>query len=476
VIRRTTILLMVMCVWVAALDPATKSAVTEGIRAAEIYDLVAEFSSPAYEGRLTGSAGYARAAHRAADLFREWGLTPLSEDYLQAFSARYTEVRQASLTLRIQAEGGEQVIEGEYFSNFYPFNFSGQGTVSAPVVFAGYGLSAPEYGHDDFAGMDVTGKVVMILKGAPPAREGEDWTAYDDHRFRTANARRHGAAGLLYIYRPVANPNGDHLENFPMVQISPETADAVLKASGTSVEALKPLLNLRRNVSFVTKATADLAVQAELRLGTGYNVVAWLPGSDPERQQEAVVIGAHLDHTGAWPVLTPGADDNASGTAVVLSIARAMAQAGVRTPRSIVFVLFGGEEMGLLGSRRFAERPPAPIEKIHFVLNMDMVGAGPDIFVLGLKKDPGFELLANQVRESLGLTCQLKGNERIGGSGADHGPFIEKGIPAVSVFSSGGDHHGYHTDQDTIYWITPRIMEDIGRWVAGCALELAREE
>ncbi|MBN2431205.1 MAG: M20/M25/M40 family metallo-hydrolase [Acidobacteria bacterium] len=475
-IRRTMVLLMAMCIWVAAVDLATQSAVTEGIRAAEIYERVSEFSSPAYEGRLTGTTGYARAARRAADLFREWGLAPLSEDYLQEFSVRYTEVRQASLTLRIQTESREEVIEGEYFSNFYPLNFSGHGTVAAPVVFAGYGLSAPEYGHDDYAGLAVTDKIVMIIKGAPPPREGEDWTVYDDHRFRTANARRHGAAGLLYIYRPVANPNGDHLENFPMVQISTEMADAVLKASGTSVEALKPLLNLRRNVSFVTKATADLAVQAERRLGTGYNVVAFLPGSDPERQKEAVVIGAHLDHTGAWPVLTPGADDNASGVAVVLAIARAMAQAGVRSPRSIVFVLFGGEEMGLLGSRRFAERPPAPIQKIHFVLNTDMVGAGPDIFVLGLKKDPRFELLANRVKDSLGLTCRLEGNERIGSSGADHGPFIEKGIPAVSVFSSGGDHHGYHTDQDTIYWITPRIMEDIGRLVAGCALELARGE
>lgn len=451
----------------------------QNIHATEIFQWVETLSSPEYEGRLTGTDGYNKAVQLAVNHFKKYGLRPLDKKngYTQTFPLPYTKVYEAVLALSYtDAEGGPQTMECKYFKDFYPLGFSGSGDVQSKVVFAGYGISAQEFQYDDYKDLDVAGKIVMIIKGAPKAAEGEDWSRYDSHRFRTRNAREHGAAGLLYITSPRGNPNGDYQEQFPMVQLHPGVADKLLKKYGKTVKSLKKELNNRQFVSFVTQIDAHLTVKSEHFQGEGINPVAYIPGTDSKLRGEFIIIGAHLDHCGMWPRLKPGADDNASGSAVLMAVAKAMATSPIKPRRSVLFVLFAGEEMGLLGSTYFVTFLNEKIKDIKFVFNMDMVGAGPDVFILRLKNYPEVEEIAMAVPGLLNLDCRVKGNKikkpRPQG-GADHAPFVKKGFPAVSVFSSGGDHHGYHTDQDTIYWITPKIMEDIAKMIAYSTMKIA---
>ena len=202
-------------------------------------------------------------------------------------------------------------------------------------------------------------------------------------------------------------------------------------------------------------------------------MVGWLPGSDPALGREYVLVGAHLDHCGDWPVLLPGADDNASGSATVLEIARAAARLAPRPRRSIVFVLFGGEETGLLGSKHFVAAQPGSLGTCLAMLNMDMVGAGTGAYVAGGKNFPAVLHAVESARDRREPGMSIKAGLSEGEARADHGPFQQAGIPAVSIFGSGGNHHGYHSPEDTIWWITPKAMEAIGRVVLDAAVTLA---
>ena len=169
----------------------------------------------------------------------------------------------------------------------------------------------------------------------------------------------------------------------------------------------------------------------------------------------------------------PGADDNASGSATVIEIARAAARLEPRPRRSLLFVLFGGEETGLLGSRALVERPPQGLGKCIGVYNLDMVGAGTGAYVSGGENFPALFQSLERARDRVQPGMPLKAGRSGGEPRADHGPFQAAGIPAVSIFGSGGNHHGYHSGEDTIWWITPKAMEAIGRVVLVAVADVA---
>ena len=171
---------------------------------------------------------------------------------------------------------------------------------------------------------------------------------------------------------------------------------------------------------------------------TTHNVVAVLPGSDPSVKGEYVVVGAHLDHIGDWPRLNPGADDNASGSATLLEVARAAATLKIRPRRSVVFVWFAAEELGLRGAEHFASHPPKGFEKCVAVLNLDMLGAGNGLYVAGGENFPEIRAAMEAARDRLAPGFGLKSGKIRGEGRADHAPFFEKGIHAVSLFGSGG--------------------------------------
>lgn len=443
------------------------------IRAEGAYTTVARLAAPEFGGRLTGTEGYGKAARWIAEEARKAGLRPPAEfpRFLQPFPVTLGRVRAASLEL-LPSEGGGEGRKLEMWKDFMPILTSSGGEARGEVVFAGFGITAPELGRDDYAGLDVKGKVVMVLRGQP--QDGRDWSSHNDSHTRYRNAQAHGAAACLLCDQAVASPNGEPLEGPLTGEISAALGDEILRGRGLTVENLRKALEAGGTVSFPTGRSVRFAVAADPPQSLeGFNVLAVLPGRDPALRGECVVLSAHLDHCGDWPALLPGADDNASGSAALLEMARAAGLMKSAPARSLVFAWFGGEEMGLLGSRHLAGHFPPSLGRPAAVLNLDMVGAGNGLYVAGGKNYPEILEALTAARDRWEPGFVLKAGLSQGEARADHGPFQKAGIPAVSLFGTGGRHVGYHTPEDTPFFITPRTMEASARVALGAALHLA---
>jgi hypothetical protein len=348
---------------------------------------------------------------------------------------------------------------------FLPLLFSDSGNHSGELVFAGWGISAPDLGYDDYAGLDVKGKFVLCFRGTPDPAD-KRYEPYDHHRFRMKTAKDKGALGIIYIYEEIAsNPNGDWIAGFTPGEVTEKVADMILKEKGlTAAELRKDLLTYKKPLPFPLQAKASLKVEAKnFPDGIGYNVVGYVEGSDPNLKKECLVVGGHFDHNGLHlGLLFPGADDNASGSAAVMEIAEAFSKLAKKPKRSIVFVLFGGEEKGLQGSTYFVEHLPPPFEKVNAMFNFDMVGEG-DASGIGYSADfPELKTIVEDADQHVKTLRSANPIHGVGVRGSDFAPFFGKGIPCVS-FHSNGPHLYYHQTGDTIYRINPDMLADVSR-------------
>jgi len=435
----------------------------DSINPIDPYQLCKTMASPQFEGRFTGDAGYTAAARWAASYFKKWGLKSIrsKENYLQPFPTQYTVVDEAEMTFVLH-NGNECTLDFE--DDYLPMLSTDSGNLTAKFVFVGWGVSAPELEYDDYAGLDVKGKVVLCFRGVPD-REEDGFRKHDAHRHRMMTAKKKGALGLFYIYHlPISNPNMDWIAGFAPAVISEKVADLIFEEKGiTSTDLKTDLTTYKRPISFALSSQVRYRVASRhFPDGTGYNVVGYVKGSDPELRDQCVVIGGHFDHTGKHAgVLFPGANDNASGSAVIMEIAEAFSKLKKKPKRSVVFALFGGEESGLKGSYYFVDHVPAPFTAVDAMFNFDMVGEG-DGASLAYSSDPESFLKvfedADQNVHTLKRTRPLRGP----GGGSDYAPFFQKGITAAS-FSSNGPHLHYHRSGDTIYRINPDVMADIAR-------------
>jgi hypothetical protein len=463
----------------------------DSIRPMDAYEYCRRISSNEFAGRLTGDAGYTAAAKWTASKFEEWGLRPFDakEGFLQAFPAPYTIVDKAEMTLLLPAErgaSGSETAKGgtggsasagarepgpfrelalEAPDDFMPLLFAASGDKTGEIVFAGWGISAPELGYDDYEGIDPEGRFVLCFRGTPD-RADTAFEYYDEHRTRMLIAKEKGALGLIYIYdKPNAHPNGDWIEGFMPAMIGEPAADSLFAERGLTCAAIKKrLVESKRPDSFPLGSRMHYRVSSRhFPDGVGYNVVGIVEGSDPALKNECVVIGAHLDHCGTHLGLTfAGANDNASGSAVVMEIAEAFSRLKDRPKRSVVFALFGGEEEGLLGSNYLAEHFPARFTGIAGMFNFDMVGEG-DGASCGYTPRPAALLETLRAADSRAKT--LKGTweiKHVGVRSSDFAPFYLKGAPCVACFSNG-PHVAYHETGDTIYRINPDILAEIAR-------------
>ena len=453
-------------------SPEVKRALAS-IQPFEAYTYCKTLASEKFSGRLTGHEGYTAAAHWAASKFKEWGLRPFIREagYLQAYPSPYVLVDKAEMSLFVEEkpEGAKEAVLKETRlepeKDFLPLLFSDSGDSTADLVFAGWGISAPDLGYDDYAGLEVRGKFVLCFRGTP---EGADkrYEPHDQHRTRMKTAKEKGALGIFYIYdEMVSNPNGDWIQGFTPAIITSKAADLVLKEKAvTAAELRKTLLTYKRPLSFAVKARARLKVEARpFPNGTGYNVVGWVEGSDPKLRREALVIGGHFDHYGRHlGLLFPGADDNASGSAAIMEIAEAFSKLARKPKRSVVFALFGGEEMGLMGSTHFVEHLPPGIDKVDAMFNFDMVGEGDKSGIGYSDSSPDLKELVESADKLVGTLAGAYPIKGVGVRGSDHAPFYQKGIPVVS-FHSNGPHLFYHLTGDTIYRINPDMLADVAR-------------
>ena len=474
----------------ASADPLSEDrlmADMHGISSHTLLDYVKEMASPKYKGRLTGTPEFDAIAQWTADLMAGWKIKPAGDkgSFYQKFSNPYTLVFPGgSLSLDIKLANGEivkrpYVFEEEYF----PGSTSDSGTITAEVVYVSYGATAPELGYDDYAGIDVKGKLVMMEPEVPvtPDRDPElfkKWRPYSFHDYKVQNAAKHGAAGVVYNYF-IVNPNCAFVKGFGWAAASRAVWDDVFAGTGKKRDdVLKQIRSTLKPASFATgKVMTMKNVTEHHPEGIGANVVGFIEGTDPVLKQEAIVIGAHLDHLGLNPVLMPGAHDNASGVAVLLSAAEALATSGIPFKRSIVFVAFGAEEQGVKGSEFYVAHPFMPNEKTKAMLNLESVGRGESISAGSGRNFPQlWEVIDRLNKKYIHRSVTASANSNLARPRQDAAHFLWANVPTIS-FGTGGSkplpYATYHTSKDSPDIITPEIMEDLARLLFLTTVELA---
>jgi hypothetical protein len=457
----------------------------ETIRSADLMQTVDFLASRPLAGRLAGSPGFMKAAHEMARRFRALGLEPSGEDgFYQSLKIEYEEITEARLAI-VRADGVTHVLR--LGPDFTCRGFTGSGHFAAPVVFAGYGLSTPEKGYDDYAGIDARGKVVLTFKAPPPFRlDTLGWGDSTLPRPKGRAAAAHGARGLLIVAQGdpegLTKPIGSVLEGpgpedqgFPRLMVDVPVAQEMLAGSGLELAALKAGID-----STKSPHSLDLPVSVRVEVRARYrpeqpsvNVVGILTGADPALRDQYLVVGAHLDHVGSQAhLLFPGANDNASGVGAVMAIAEAFARGGARPGRSVIFALFSSEESGLNGAKRFVVHPPVPLGKIVAYINLDCVAVGDSIQLGSGKTSPKLwdlarDLDARGARRTVAATW--------GGGGADATPFAEKGIPTL-YFASRPSYAHLHQPGDTPDTLNPRLYETLVRLAYQVAWKVAQGE
>jgi hypothetical protein len=361
------------------------------IQSEEMMSWLEKLCSPEFNGRLTGTPEYIASAEWVAARLKEWGIKPAGDSgsYFQWFNAPYTVINDiGSLTLNLPQNDGSVIKKNySYPDEFYPGMNSGNGEITAEVVYAGYGVTAPELNYDDYKGIDVKGKIVLVNRDVPytdPRNpEYKKWVAYCYHQYKLENAVRHGAEGFLYIDGIGANPNISYDPSIKVCGIGTEPLNDIFAGLHTNnkdltdkmIKTLKPA-SFNTGKIFTIKANTTRHPE-----GKGCNVAGIIEGTDPVLKNEVIIIGGHLDAVGRAGRVVNGALDNASGIVDIIAAAKAIARSGIMLKRSILFLCFGGEENGLLGSKLYAGNPVFPKDKTIIYINLDMVGNGTGLSV-----------------------------------------------------------------------------------------------
>jgi len=439
VIRRSITLLtaLALLVSVAAARPAPPPP-----DAAELKATTEALTASGMDGRRAGTAGGELAARRIAEWLQAAGLKPAGDrgTFFQSFAVATGTRIGPGAALRSTGLGARAFELGR---DWIPHGGSLPEHVTGELVFVGHGVTAP--GYDDWAGVDVKDRIALALDGAPPHLSGARSTRLD----KLIAARRAGARAILLVtdHLPSLAATGTPVR-IVSASITPAAADLLLAPTGTTTAALAQRIAERRApVSVAGGARLELDVALEPADRMTENVVGVLPGTDPAQTGEAIVVGAHYDHLGiVGGKLYPGADDNASGTAVVVGLARAFAAAGPRD-RTLVFALFGAEEIGLVGSGHYVRRPPVPIDRTVAMLNFDMVGrlGSAAIDVGGVESGRGLRDVVADAARALSITVELR-DSPFGPS--DHSRFYDAGAPVL--FFHTGTHADYHRPGDTV--------------------------
>ena len=459
-------------------------------------------ASPELRGRESGSPELEKAAQYIANQFKADGLRPLDgKSYLQPFEI--TTSAKLGKGNRLDIVAGPNVESLESGKEFVPINFSSHGSATGGLVFAGYGITAPEYNYDDYAGLDVKGKFVIVLAHEPQEYDeksvfqGKIYTTHAETYSKAANARKHGAAGVILVWDtvnhlssgPQGQPEKEVMETFGgttgptdagilFVQVREEEVATWLRAAGKDLEEIERGINadLKPRSFAIRGIEVRETVDVERVVKTVHNVVGYLPGET----DEYLIIGAHYDHLGlggqfaldpsATGQVHPGADDNASGTSGVIELARHFS-ALPKMKRGIVFMTFAGEELGLLGSGFYSNHPELPLDKAVAMINMDMIGRVRDgkLYVGGAGTGTTLRADLDALTPHFpALHIDYSDNSGYGAS--DHTNFTAKQVPVLFFFS--GLHGDYHKASDTWDKIDAKSAVEVVQLVAEIATKL----
>ena len=494
--------------------------------AAKLQQHVTYLASDALDGRRTGTAGANEAARYIAREFSRLGLRDATRNanaarYLQSFPyvagvelgkgnifafSSYPRTSDTSLQVSV---------------DWLPLGFSSNAKVEGGIVFAGFGISAAELNYDDYAGLNATGKIAIALQGTPDGDNPHgQFAMLEAVRWKAIAARNAGAKALVIVAKAMTftddrltklnydNTAGD--AGIPMVVISRPAADRLLALSNTSLEKIEQSTTAKTpGANRVLTGEVTLSTDVVRKEVPAYNVVGVLEGSDPVLKNENIVIGAHYDHLGRGGSgsLAPhsgeihhGADDNASGTAGMLELARVFSAQRPRLKRTLIFIAFGGEEEGLLGSNYYVDHPPMPLANTVAMINMDMIGRMKDrkLVIGGIGTAKEWREIIKQANTAQGMKVTANSDEsaprRIpvvvsangrpimtvdptgtfeltltedGYGPSDHNSFYRKQIPVLFFWT--GTHNDYHKPSDTFdkinYNDEARILSLVARIV-----------
>lgn len=448
--------------WTTKVTPPEPSA------SAELLRHVRYLASDELTGRAVGTHGIDLARDYIGRQFASYGLVPGGDNgtYYQAVEV-VTGVKSSAESA--VALGRARLAPSREWT---PLSFSASGKIAGDLVFVGYGITAKDYGYDDYAGVDVSGKIAVVLRYEPPPKDDRSpfrsRPQYSRHaalRVKADNAREHSAAGMILV--DLDSKEAGERELIPLtlslgrrdspllsVQIAPESLEKALAVSGLSLNRLKEKIDREgKPASTLLGLKAALDIRMETTTAKADNVIAVLPGADSRTNAEHVVVGAHYDHIGLGHYGTRdrstegrvhyGADDNASGTAVLLWLARELGSRPHRLPATVVFAAFTGEELGLYGSRRYVARPPLPVSSAKAMINLDMVGRLKDNKLMVAGGDSAREFPAVLGHAGRDITLEV----RPGIGRSDHAPFYNSSVPILHFFT--GIHEDYHRPTDT---------------------------
>lgn len=457
---------------------------------------VKALAAPDMEGRGAGTRGLAKAEHLIESRYKQLHLDPAG---VKGFAQPFTVITGARLKSdnRCVVHSGASKTELKASQDFVPFSFSASGDVDAPLVFAGYGATADEFHYDDYAGLDVKDKIVVVLRYEPAGfaqKSGNHGlTQHSQLITKAINARNHGAKAIVILNGKLGDGEEDLLTRFGsvsgpenvglvMAQVKNAVAEEWLKAAGKNLKDVQDEINnTTKPNSFALPDSLRLALKIDIETtrATVNNVLAWLPG----QSDEYVIIGAHYDHLGRGNFdslapsqigqVHPGADDNASGTAGVLELARLLAPQRAQLKRSILFMDFAGEELGLLGSAEWVKEPTRPLDKAVAMINMDMIGRIKDekVYIGGVGTGSTFKPILEQAQKDEPFKIEYSAG---GYASSDHTSFVAKKIPVLFFFS--GLHSDYHKPSDTADKINATSAAHLLDLVESVAIQLANAD
>ncbi|HEX4936840.1 MAG TPA: M28 family peptidase [Gemmatimonadaceae bacterium] len=531
---------MVLACAATATLPAQQSAPQAAAQAAPHADVITAarlradlmfLAGDGFRGRLTDTPENALALEWVKARFEWLGLPAGGPG--GSYFAPYTLMTSAlGATNELTIDWGGATSRHAVGGDFHPRFHSASGRGTGPLVFVGYGISAPTLGHDDLTG-DLRGKVLLVLDGEPGANDpasrfdGLVSSEHSNQLRKTLAAQARGAAAVLFVGDVTIRAGTEQFEattraywpetpmrlprytlaswmqqvHIPVGQVSVALAEQLVKGSGTTLQALARAAEASTTPRALPGVVATVTTDVVRKAVADRNVVAVLEGSDPTLKHEYVLITAHPDHNGAdGAQVFNGADDNGSGTVGLLAIADAYARAaaaGIRPKRSILFVALNSEERGpLMGAWGYVESPIVPLERTVAMLNMDMIGRNEEVPIGGGTRFRGLEVQSAEANRNsvnlfgfsrsttlttaidranggIGLTLQKRYDNNVSQllRRTDMWAFLQKGVPAVTFAT--GLHPDYHTVYDRPEKIEYAKMERIVRLVHQVSWDLA---
>ncbi len=486
----TTLKLFLICVLLSAVSFAQDNTSSSNITSQELRQHVKFLSSDQLSGRKTGEQGNREAAEYIASEFKRYGLQPAGTEgkYFQEFPflASVKQGKNSKLVLHVENKEYDYKIDDEFNLQ----SVSTDTSLSTSLVFAGYGITADSLHYDDYAGIDVMNKIAVILRYTPEGSKNDSrFYLYSALMKKIFNAREHGAAGVILVVGPLDAEKPklmqfEYMESanagIAVMSMRWDILDSLFHAANRNLRTIQQGINDTRkpNSFLIENAKADIQTQVLKEYSTSSNILGLLQGNDPQLSQEFLIIGAHMDHLGMGGkgslasdtvAIHHGADDNASGTAGLLEAAQYLASHREQLKRSILFIGFSGEEMGLLGSNYYTKNPTFPIDHTVAMLNMDMVGRLTDsaLVVEGMGTSPEWETIVKRNNKD-SLKVKLKPD---GFGPSDHASFYAKDLPVMFFFTNL--HNDYHRPSDTWDKINYSGEETVVRFVARIATDIA---